>query len=166
MFRRNRQSEQIPATDHQTNNEANKALARRFFDEVLNQQSAAAANEVMADTYLEHAVAPFGQSEPGQVYGPDHAVSAAHWLHEQFPDIHMRVEAIIAEGDLVSCRVYTEGTNLGPFNGVIPPTGKHFAGWQDHWFRVEDNRLAEHWPVREDLPMMLQLGLIQAPGRP
>jgi predicted ester cyclase len=119
----------------------------------------------MAEHYVEHALAPFGQSEPGSVSGPEHAQSAAEWLHAQFPDIRMRVEVTIAEGDLVACRVFTEGTNLGPLNGTIPPTGRRFTGWQHHWFRVADNKLAEHWAVREDLPMMMQLGVIPAPGR-
>jgi predicted ester cyclase len=145
--------------------EANKLLAQRFFDEILTRQNYAICREVMAEHYVEHALAPFGQSEPGSVSGPEHAQSAAEWLHAQFPDIRMRVEVTIAEGDLVACRVFTEGTNLGPLNGTIPPTGRRFAGWQHHWFRVADNKLAEHWAVREDLPMMMQLGVILAPGR-
>src|SRR6185312_661622 len=105
--------------------EANKLLAQRFFDEILTRQNFAACREIMAEQYVEHALAPFGQSEPGSVSGPEHARSAAEWLHAQFPDIRMRVEMTIAEGDLVACRVFTEGTNLGPLNGVIPPTGRH-----------------------------------------
>jgi predicted ester cyclase len=38
----------------------------------------------------------------------------------------MRIEAIVAEGDAVAVRVLSEGTNLGPLNGVVPPTGKRF----------------------------------------
>jgi hypothetical protein len=78
----------------------------------------------------------------------------------------MMVEMTIANGALVSCRVFSEGTNLGPLNGTILPTAKQFTGWQTHWFRVADNRLAEHWAVRDDLLKLLQLGVIQFPGRP
>jgi predicted ester cyclase len=78
----------------------------------------------------------------------------------------MTIEAIVAEGDIVVVRVLAEGTNLGAFNNVIPPTGKHFSSRQSHWYRVADNKLAEHWVTREDLPAMLQLGIIQPPGRP
>ena len=146
--------------------EANKLLAQRFFEEILTRQNFAICDELMAQEYVEHAVAPFGQSEPGRVHGPQHARNTAEWLHAQFPDMRMSVAMAITEGDLVSCRVFTEGTNLGPFNGVIPPTGRRFAGWQHHWFRVAENKLAEHWAVRDDLPMMLQLGMIPPPGRP
>jgi predicted ester cyclase len=78
----------------------------------------------------------------------------------------MRIEAIVAEGDLAAVRIFSEGTNLGSLNGVVPPTGKRFAARQSHWFRVADGQLAEHWATREDLVAMLQLGVIQPPARP
>jgi len=90
----------------------------------------------------------------------------AQWLLAQCPDLHMTVEAIVAEGDTVAVRILSEGTNLGPLNGVMPPKGKRFSARQSHWFRVEDGKLAEHWATREDLPAMLQLGVLQPPGRP
>jgi len=49
---------------------------------------------------------------------------------------------------------------------VVPPTGKRFSARQSHWFRVEEGKLVEHWATREDLPTMLQLGIIQSPGGP
>jgi predicted ester cyclase len=146
--------------------EANKTLVRRHFEEIFNQRNFAVGDEMMANDYTEHAVAPFGQSEPGRVNGPQHIRSAAEWLLAQFPALHMRVEMVVAEGDLVSCRVFSEGTNLGKLNDAVSPTGRRFAGWQCHWFRVTDNKLAEHWATRDDLPAMLQLGIIQPPGPP
>jgi predicted ester cyclase len=78
----------------------------------------------------------------------------------------MTIEAIVAEWDIVVARVLSEGTNLEAFNGVFPPTGKRFSARQSHWYRVADNKLAEHWVTREDLTAMVQLGIIQPPGRP
>ena len=43
---------------------------------------------------------------------------------------------------------------------------KRFAARQSHWFQVENDKLAEHWATREDLVAMLQLGVVQPPGRP
>ncbi len=88
----------------------------------------------------------------------------ATWLLEQFADLKMNIEAIVAEGDMVACRVFAEGTNLGKLNGALPPTGKHCAARQSHWFRVKGNKLAEHWATREDLPVLVQLGVIKLPG--
>jgi predicted ester cyclase len=145
---------------------ANKELVRRHFEELFNRKNLAVAEELLAEDYLEHAVAPFGQAEPGLVNGPAAMRQTAQWLLAQFPDLHMRIEAVVAEGDLVAVRVLSEGTNLGPLNGVVPPTGKRFAARQSHWFRVADGRLAEHWATREDLVAMLQLGVVQPPSRP
>ena len=72
----------------------------------------------------------------------------------------------VAEGDTVAVRILSAGTNRGPLNGVVPPTGKRFAARQSHWFRVEGGKLAEHWATREDPVAMLQLGVVQPPARP
>jgi predicted ester cyclase len=90
----------------------------------------------------------------------------AEWLLAQFPDLQMTVEAMVAEGDTVAVRILSEGTNLGPLNGVVPPTGKRFSARQSQWFLVEDGKLVEPWATREDLPTMLQLEILQPPGGP
>ena len=50
--------------------EANKELVRRHFEQIWNNKDLAAADELMAQDYLEHVVVPFGQAEPGKVDGP------------------------------------------------------------------------------------------------
>ena len=146
--------------------ETNKELVRRHFEEIFNQKNLAGFNEIMAEHFVEHAAAPFAQSAPGRVNGPQAMRRSAEWLLAQFPDLHMTIEAMIAEGDTVAVGILSEGTNLGAFNGVLTPTGKRFMARQSHWFRVADNKLVEHWATREDLPAMLQLGILQPPGRP
>jgi len=77
----------------------------------------------------------------------------------------MPVELLVADGDLVAALVVTSGTNLGTLNGIVPPTGRRFTARQTHWFRVRDGRLSEHWATRDDLSTMLQLGVVELPGR-
>lgn len=146
--------------------EANKELVRRHFEEVFNRKNLSVCDEIMADDFVENAAAPFAPSAPGRVNGPRAMRATSEWLLAQFPDLHMTIEAMISEGDTVAVRILSEGTNLGALNGVVPPTGKRFAARQSHWFRVADDKLAEHWATREDLPTMLQLGILQPPGRP
>lgn len=146
--------------------EVNRELARRYFEEIINLRKFELCSQIIAEDYMEHAVVPFGQSEPGRVAGPSATRESLEWLVAQFPDIHMTIEALVAEGNTVAVRTLTEGTNLGKLNGVMPPTGRRFAARQSHWFRVENDKLAEHWATREDLPAMLQLGVIQPPGPP
>jgi predicted ester cyclase len=146
--------------------EANKDLVRRHFEVLWNKDELALADEMMAEDYVENALAPFGSEAPGHVSGPDHIRGVVQWLKEQFPDITFRIDAIISEGELVAARIFSEGTNLGPLGGVIPPTGKKMGIFQTHWFRVTDGKLAEHWATRDDLTGMLQLGVLQPAGPP
>ena len=122
------------------------------------------ATEIGAASYVEHAIAPFGRTEPGLVNGPSHLVEAAAWLLAQFPDLEMSVEAIAADGDLVAALVRSTGTNLGRLNGVMPPTGRRFDARQSHWFRIRDGQIAEHWATRDDLRAMIDLGVVTMPG--
>jgi predicted ester cyclase len=145
---------------------SNSDLVKLMFDEVFNKRDAGACDRFFASTYVEHAVAPFQNDEPGEVNGPEHMRGVVEWLVAQFPDITMQVEALVSEGDLVAARVLSEGTNLGKLNGVVPPTNRAFSAHQSHWYRISDGRLAEHWADRDDLGTMVQLGVVKRPGPP
>lgn len=138
-------------------------LVRRWVG-MLNSQDLGAAEDLAVADYTEHAVAPFGRSETGIVDGPTHLRQAATWLVSQFPDLRLRIDAIVAEGDLIAALVTSTGTNLGKLNGVLPPTGRSFVARQSHWFRIRDGRLAEHWATRDDLSAMIQLGVVPILG--
>ena len=141
-------------------------LVRRLFDDVFSGRNPAAADEIMAEEYVEHAIEPFGREEPGRVDGPSHAREVVEWLKAQFPDLEMTIEALVADGDTVAARVRSAGTNRGRLGGVAPPTNKRFDAQQSHWHRVADGRLREHWATRDDLSAMVQLGVIRPPGPP
>ncbi len=139
-------------------------LVDRFFADLMSRGDLECADQIAAPTYVDHAIAPFGREEPGAAPGPEHLRGVATWLRDQFPDMQMTVEMVVEQDDLVVALVHSQGTNLGPLNGVVPPTGRKFSTYQSHWFRVEDGRLAEHWATRDDLPAMLQLGVLRPPG--
>src|SRR5438105_157842 len=143
-----------------------RELVRRQFEDVFDEQDLEACDEIFAQEYVEHAVAPFQDTEPGAVEGPEHMRDVVRWLRSQFPDKLMTVEAVVAEGAMVAVLVRSEGTNTGKLNGVVPPTGKRFSARQSHWYRVVDGKLAEHGATRDDLPAMLQLGMLSAPAGP
>ena len=146
--------------------EVGKQLVRRLFAEVFTTQNLAAADEIMAEDYVEHAIAPFGREEPGRVHGPSHAREVVAWLTAQFPDLEMAIESLVADDGMVAVRVRSAGTNRGMLGGVAPPTHRRFVAQQSHWYRVADGRLCEHWATRDELSTMLQLGVIQPPGPP
>ena len=48
----------------------------------------------------------------------------------------------------------------GEIDTAFPPTGKTFSIPQSHWFRVEDDKVIDHWANRDDLGQARQLGWI------
>jgi predicted ester cyclase len=75
------------------------------------------------------------------------------------PDSKWRTRRLIAEGDFVVCHNTWSGTYDGEsFRGVPTRSGGHFTVDHVHIYRVVDGRIAEHWVVRDDLGMVLQLG--------
>jgi steroid delta-isomerase-like uncharacterized protein len=142
--------------------DVNKDLVRAWVEQVFNAKDLDACDRLMADEYVEHALAPFGRFSPGRVPGPATMRRTAQFVFAQFPDVTMNTESILAERDEVAVRVVARGTNRGPIGGV-PPTGREFVARHTHWFRVVDGKLAEHWAVRDDLSAMLQLGVLRPP---
>jgi predicted ester cyclase len=66
---------------------------------------------------------------------------------------------LIADEDFVVCHNRWSGTYQGSvFRGVPSPQGKRFSVEHIHIYRITDNRIGEHWVVRDDLGMMLQTG--------
>ncbi len=141
------------------------ALAQRWVGEIMNEGRLDGVEEVVAADFIEHAMATFGTTAPGRVNGPAHTGQVVAMLRGQFPDLRMSIESIVEDEDTVAIRVVASGTNTGT-SGMLPPTGRPFRAEQAHWFRVADNRLAEHWAVRDDLTTVIQLGLVNPPGRP
>jgi steroid delta-isomerase-like uncharacterized protein len=80
-------------------------------------------------------------------------------LHRAFPDLHITVEDVIAEGDKVVGRNTVTGTHRGQYMG-IPPTGKSVTYNEIFIARFVNGRIAETWGVVDVLSQMRQLGAI------
>lgn len=89
-----------------------------------------------------------------------------------FPDRKWRVEDMRVDGDIVTCRFTVSGTHQGvpviPVEGglllqKLQPTGKSYSVSHIHMFRIEFGKIAEHWAVRDDLGLLVQLGAIGPP---
>jgi predicted ester cyclase len=78
-------------------------------------------------------------------------------IHSGFDDIAFEVKDAFASDDKVVMRCTARGTNTGEWMGR-QPTGKSFEVDQIHIYRLEGDRIAEHWAVRDDLGMLRQLG--------
>ncbi len=84
-------------------------------------------------------------------------------LHEAFSDMRMDVHEVVAGDDLVAYRAELSGVHTGELLG-IPPTGRSFRAQQMHMLRIRDGRSSEHWATRDDLGMLVQLGVVTPPG--
>ena len=82
-------------------------------------------------------------------------------LHRAFPDLHVAVEDLIAEGDKVVGMNSVTGTHQGEYMG-LPPTGKSVAYNEIFIFRFVNGRIAETWGVVDVFSQMKQLGVIPA----
>ncbi len=80
-------------------------------------------------------------------------------LHHAFPDLHVAVEELIAEGDKVVSRNTVTGTHQGSYMG-LPPTGKSILYNEIFIFRLAGGRIAETWGVVDVLAQLRQLGAI------
>jgi hypothetical protein len=91
------------------------------------------------------------------------AEAAQRWIgpfRESFPDFHMEVREVIAEGDEVVGYFKCSGTHQGEWRG-IPPSGGRFEDVDEVYiFRVEHGKLSSAIAVVEDnLTRMRQLGI-------
>jgi predicted ester cyclase len=83
---------------------------------------------------------------------------------EAFPDLHVTVEDRIFAGDKIVARNTWCGTHRGTFLGIAP-TGKQMTIHTIDIWRVEAEKLAEHWDVIDLGALEKQLRLAQG-GRP
>jgi steroid delta-isomerase-like uncharacterized protein len=143
------------------NVEANKALVRRFYEEVWHRGNVRFAEEVFADDYVRHDLRPT-TAEPG---GPGQALIAEQF-RRAFPDLEWRVELLLGEGDFVAARWTASGTHSGAW-GDVPPTRKHVTFSGVNIFRFGDGgQVAEIWNHRDDLGLREQLGAPVFAGAP
>ena len=80
-------------------------------------------------------------------------------LLDAFPDLHLTIEDMIAEGDKLVSRNTVTGTHRGEYLG-LPPTGKSVTYNEIFIFRIVNGRIAETWGVVDVLSQMRQLGAI------
>ena len=135
--------------------EQNKDIARRIYEEVINKRDLDVLEEVVRPDYIEH------DPLPGQREGLDGIRDRYRMLIEGL-DPHFTIEDVIAEGDRVVVRWTNAGIHSGEFLG-IPATGRPFEFAGIDIYRIENDRMAEHWHVVDQLTLLQQLGLIPVP---
>ena len=133
----------------------NKALARRWFEEVWNKGRADAIDEMFASEGIVHGL---GEGPMGPA-----GFKTFHTAYRSaFPDVNVHLDDVVAEGDLVALRWTASGTHRGHLMGLAP-TGRspRFGGMS--FVRVRDGKIVEGWNVFDQLGMFKQLGVATIP---
>jgi ketosteroid isomerase-like protein len=121
--------------------EANKAAVRRLVAEVFN----GGRLEVI-----------------DQLYAPELADPAKGWIapfRASFPDVHIEIVELLAEGDKVVARFTCSATHQSDWLGHAP-TGRRFERIDEVWIlRFRDGRIVHVWSLEDTLGRLQQLGL-------
>jgi predicted ester cyclase len=135
----------------------NKVLVRRWFEEVWNQGRADLIDELRAGGAVSIGLGE-GKSEsrgdtPFKIFHSN--------LRAAFPDLHVHLDDVLAEGDKVVVRFTFDGTHRGDALGV-PPTGRKVSFIGMLMARIAEGKIAESWNSLDQLGLMLQIGALPA----
>jgi steroid delta-isomerase-like uncharacterized protein len=120
--------------------EANKQLARRWFEQVWNQKSEAAVDAMFHSRGKSH-----GFPDPDSVLEGPEAFKAIHRTFcGAFPDMVVYVEGVVAEGDQVAVRWLVNATHLGDHLG-FPASGRKATLAGSSFLTVKDGKILEGW---------------------
>jgi steroid delta-isomerase-like uncharacterized protein len=133
--------------------EENKALVRRFIDDVFVNGSVKAVDELLTDDFVAH-----NWPSTGAGNGKADLKAAIERVSKGLADPKFVIDDLVAEGDRVVARVTSSARQVGPFMGM-PGTGKSYSIAEIHIFRIADGKIAEHWHQLDAMGMMQQLGL-------
>lgn len=135
--------------------EENKALARRFYEEVFNKKNLTSIGDFLDPHIVEHSL------PPGLPAGIEGSKQFIGMYLAALPDLRLTPEDMVAEGDRVVVRFTLSGTHKGELMGIHPTSRKvTITGIQI--LRVASGKIAENWINLDALGMLQQLGVIPA----
>ena len=136
--------------------EENKAIVRRFFEELLSTDNFAVADEILSSDFRFYfAGSPVATDLEGYM---EFLVAR----RATFPDRRFIVQDMIAEGDKVSARFTMRGTHKGALQGIAS-SGKEVTMTGIDMIRLSEGKMAEDRVQVDQLGMMQQLGAVKTP---
>jgi predicted ester cyclase len=131
--------------------EQNKTIYRRFLQKVFNEGQLNNLGEFLSKSYVVH------DAPPGTPTGWEAIKHIVTMFRTAFPDLHITIDELVAEGDKVCARATTRGTHQGPIFG-IPPTGKPVEMTGLTMVTISNGCLIESWVKNDVMGLMKQLG--------
>jgi putative sterol carrier protein/predicted ester cyclase len=121
----------------------NKAIVRRFVEEIINGGDlGAVVEELFHHEYLEGNYPLDGHS------GPEVVRTWVPYLRWVYPDVRHEILDLVAEGDTVMCRSIQTGTPRGFFEGKskqVPADHREQRRMEINMLRLKDGKICEHW---------------------
>jgi steroid delta-isomerase-like uncharacterized protein len=137
--------------------EQNKALMRRYIEEVWNKGDLDFVDKNFSADFVNH----------GTLLGQPADRDGIKWVirntRNAIPDLHLSIEDMVAEDDKVVTRWLAKGTHKGEFMGA-KPTGNKISVSSTVIDHIKDGKVVEAWPIRDDLSLLQQIGLIPRLG--
>ena len=128
--------------------EENKALVRRFNQEVIVAGNLDSFQELMDDKFINHAALPGSDNGPQGMLNTFNNI-----LRPAMPDLKVTILQQVAEGDLVTSQKNINVTHNGPLLGILP-TGQKLSIDVIDIVRIENGKYMEHWGLNT-LPVVL-----------
>jgi steroid delta-isomerase-like uncharacterized protein len=133
--------------------EENKKLVLDHYEAFVHRHDDAAVRKQLAADFVDH------EMPAGTPPGPEAALRWGQTLRTAFPDLRVKIEDIVAEGDLVAVRASWTGTHQGPFPPLsAEPTNRRAVLTGMVFWRVRDGQIVERWATLDRLGLMQQLG--------
>jgi len=117
----------------------NKAVVRRWINAAYNKGDWKVLDEVIAPNCVRHE-----QASGVTGKGPDVERQVASLYRTAFPDMQLKIDEIIAEGNTVAVRWTVIGTNTGKL-GDLPPSGKKIVTPGLSVCRISRGKIVEHF---------------------
>ena len=137
--------------------EENKAMFRRYVDEVLNPGEYDRIEEFVAPEYVNYSVGIDGKLVAG-THGPEEYRQAHLKDRAAFPDLSITIGNIVADGDIIAIHTIWSGTHEGEYRGIAP-TGNHVV-WDMMLFRrVANGKMIEGWVTSASHKQLKCLGV-------
>jgi predicted ester cyclase len=136
----------------------NKAIVRRYFEEVLDNRHLDVLDEIVAIDCIIHR-----PEAPEPIRGLEAFTHALEQILKVYSEFTTTIHDLIAEEDRVACRLSHRAMNRGEWTSRL---GRHdVAGKPVSWpaiaiFQFRDGKIAEEWVCRDELGMLIQLGIL------
>jgi predicted ester cyclase len=127
--------------------ETNKAVVRRYLEVMINGGDTSIADELFVADYVNHTAGS------GISTGAEGMARSIRAVKTAFPDWHVRIDALVAEGGMVEDRFTISATHTGSVNGIAP-TGQKIDALGMHMWRLTNGKLAEGWYLTDAMPMV------------